>query len=103
MHQPDHTAFAGKPIQPAIYICEECAIEHNGDARALPAGWDRVTDPHSHQTSVRCPDCLEAIERDWAEAVALLGYGPDADRLRGAIADMGIAAARFTGALELRS
>ena len=45
------------------------------------------------------PGSLEAIERDWAESVALLGYGPDGDSLRGAIAGMGVAAARFTGAL----
>ncbi len=102
MHQPDHTAFSATPHHPAIYICADCAIEHNGDVRALPQGWDKVADPHSHQTTLRCPDCLESIEREWFETMALLGYGDLGRNLHGAIARMGVTAARFTGALELR-
>ncbi len=95
MKMPDQTSFAA-----ATYICEDCKLEHNGDAKALPVGWDKVTDPISYQTTVRCPDCLEAMERDWIEAKALLGYGAAGQRLAGAIAEMGVAAARFTGTLQ---
>ena len=87
------------PFSAATYICADCSVEHNGTAQRLPLGWDKVTDPVSHSTTVRCPDCLEAIERDWAETVALLGYGDLGRNLRGAIASMGVAAARFTGGL----
>lgn len=63
-------------IAPAVYVCADCEIEHNGDATHLPQDWDRVTDPISHATTVRCPDCLEAIERMWIEARSTLDLAP---------------------------
>lgn len=60
MHQPHAASF-----QPAIYSCADCEIEHNGDVNSLPPGWDRVKDPQSGRVTVRCPDCLERIERDY--------------------------------------
>ena len=68
MHQPHPPT-----CQPAIYICADCAIEHNGDVSSLPQGWDRVKDPHTRLVTVRCPDCLEAIEQDFRDYIVSLG------------------------------
>ena len=71
---------------PAIYICADCELQHNGDAKALPQGWDRVTDPITRTKTVRCPDCLEAIEQGWIEAHrAGIGLAPRASIMLGAI------------------
>lgn len=48
---------------PAIYICTHCAVEHNGDAAALPMGWDKVTDPRTARIHISCPDCLDQAEQ----------------------------------------
>lgn len=96
MHQPHATAF-----QPAIYRCADCEIEHNGDVSSLPQGWDRVKDPQSGRVTVRCPDCLERIESEWAE-LTLYGFW-DLPRTAAATATptahMGRAAAAYRGGL----
>lgn len=95
MHQPHTSEF-----QPAIYQCADCEVEHNGSRTSLPKGWDRVRDPQSGRVSVRCPDCLERIERDYAAAREALGIGKVTCRVsRPSGWTMGIAAAAFRGQL----
>lgn len=93
MHQPHPTAF-----QPATYVCADCEIQHNGDVSSLPQGWDRVKDPHTHRVTVRCPDCLERIERDYAEAWGNAIWWTLAG-IEGATTTMGRAAAAYRGGL----
>lgn len=100
MHMPDHHEFAAPPHDAAIYICADCAIEHNGDTRTLPQGWDRVIDPKNRQTTVRCPDCLEAIEREFAEAISALGYNDHWSMRQSHVGRIGLTAAAYRGGLS---
>lgn len=94
MHQPKPTAF-----QPAIYRCADCEIEHNGDVNSLPQGWDRVEDPYTGFVSVRCPDCLERVERDFIEACQWPRGSTTLSRADTVTATMGRAAAAYRGGL----
>lgn len=95
MYQPNHQDF-----QPATYQCADCEIEHNGDRRKMPAGWDRVRDPHSRQVSLRCPDCLERIEREWAAGRHSFRNDKVSCPMSGAFVwQMGLIAAAYVGGL----
>lgn len=51
-----------------INICCDCLkTEHRRDAK-IPEGWDVVMMDCSGRESIRCPDCLEAIEQKHFES-----------------------------------
>lgn len=47
--------------QPAEFVCADCNVSQFSLERELPLGWDACQSEGG--VAVRCPDCLEAIER----------------------------------------
>ena len=92
---PDQfTGQSPPPFHAAIYICADCGVEHNGDDRRLPAGWNRVAGAADRASGLRCPDCLTSAAISAASDFQDRPAGLTSHSTR-----FGIAAAAFTGRL----
>ena len=68
MAEPGISRAATQTLPTYTFICCDCMREERRCSQLIPEGWDMVEADCSGEPLVRCPDCLEAIERNHIEA-----------------------------------